>query len=81
MKKLLAFVLCLTSCFAMTGCALLGGDHDEHKFKRKWESNSAYHWHECKFSNCKEKGSYELHSYKDGECEKCGRKEQVFGDH
>ncbi len=81
MKRILAFILCVVTCLSMTGCALFSGEHSEHKFKRKWESNSVYHWHECRFGDCNEKGNYEKHVYENGECTKCGHKEQSFGTH
>ncbi len=81
MKKLLAFVLCLVTCISMTSCALFGGEHDKHKFRRRWESNAGFHWHECRFSDCTERGNYEKHDYKDGKCVKCGYKEQTISEH
>ena len=81
MKKLLAFILCLITCFSMTSCALFGGEHTDHKFKRKWESNAVYHWHECKFADCKEQGNKELHTYENGKCTKCKHKQQFISEH
>ena len=81
MKKLLSLILCLVTCFSMTSCALFGGEHSEHTFKKDWKSNSIYHWHECEYSDCKEKGNYEEHEYENGKCVDCGHKEQSFGSH
>ena len=81
MKKLIALIFCLIACLSATGCALLGGNHDNHKFKKKWESNAVYHWHDCKYSDCNVKDSKEMHDYKDGKCTVCGFKEQTFGEY
>ena len=78
MKKIIAFILCLTTCFLMTSCALFGGEHSEHKFKTAWENNSAYHWHKCKYNKCNERGDYGFHTFIDGKCTECGYKQQSF---
>ena len=81
MKKLLALVLCFVTCLSMTSCALFGQEHKNHRYRRAWESNAGYHWHECKGRNCKEQGNKEKHTYKNGKCSVCGYKEQTITEH
>ena len=81
MKRILAITLCLITCLSMASCALFGEKHSEHKFKQEWKTNSIYHWHECEFSECNEKGNYEKHKYENGKCVECGHKEQTLGSH
>ena len=80
MKKLLALILCFITCLSMTSCALFGEEHD-HRYKKAWESNSGYHWQECKFRDCKEQGNKEKHTFKNGKCSVCGYKAQSLKQH
>ena len=78
MKKIIAFILCLATCFFMTSCTLFGGEHSEHTFKSSWKQNTAYHWHECKYRDCNVHGDEGAHTFENGKCTVCGHEIQII---